>query len=402
MKFDVSMFRAVTTEMWRILVAVEMGMKNHEITPVEIIERIAALKRGSAHHAIRECLKMKLVKHENKVYDGYALTWRGYDYLALNALVKQGHLVSVGSQIGVGKEADIYMGYNEADAPVVLKFERLGRISFRGVKNVRDYHGNRKHVGWMYLSRLATLKEFAYMTTLLDHDFPVPIPIACNRHCLVMSLAEGYPLQQITDCGDPELLYTRLMGIISRLALHGLVHGDFNEFNIMVTDDLRVTVIDFPQMIPLTHHKAREYFERDCNELHKFFLRRFHYEGPGVPSFPESLAVSLDEDVEKGISVEELNELNTYISALENMDGNPNTIDTLREERFDEDEAEETEEEQEEEPEPKQKRRRGERRYDEVMKRVRRQEENKKKRAVVVKRSKKGRSKRKQQKHFEW
>ena len=31
-------------------------------------------------------------------------------------------------------------------------------------------------------------------------------------------------------------LYDELMGIIVKLASHGLIHGDFNEFNILVSD----------------------------------------------------------------------------------------------------------------------------------------------------------------------
>jgi len=40
---------------------------------------------------------------------------------------------------------------------------RLGRTSFRTVKTKRDYHKRRQHVSWLYLSRLAAMKEFAYM-----------------------------------------------------------------------------------------------------------------------------------------------------------------------------------------------------------------------------------------------
>ena len=44
------------------------------------------------------------------------------------------------------------------------------------------------------MSRLAAVKEFAFMKALYDHDFPVPTPIDQSRHCVVMSLCKGYPL----------------------------------------------------------------------------------------------------------------------------------------------------------------------------------------------------------------
>ena len=47
----------------------------------------------------------QLICHENKKYDGYALTYKGYDYLALKALVKKGFIAAIGNQIGCGKES---------------------------------------------------------------------------------------------------------------------------------------------------------------------------------------------------------------------------------------------------------------------------------------------------------
>ena len=40
---------------------------------------------------------------------------------------------------------------------------RLGRISFRAIKDKRDYLGKRKSASWMYMSRLAAQKEWAFM-----------------------------------------------------------------------------------------------------------------------------------------------------------------------------------------------------------------------------------------------
>ena len=39
----------------------------------------------------------------------------------------------------------------------------------------------------------------------------------------------------------------------------------------LVDDEERVTLIDFPQMISTSHANAREYFERDVNCVRTFF-----------------------------------------------------------------------------------------------------------------------------------
>jgi len=122
------------------------------------------------------------------------LTYGGYDYLALKTLARRNTVFSVGNQIGVGKESDIYLVADQDGNQNVLKLQRLGRTSFRSVKSNRDYLKSRKSGSWLYLSRLAAMKEFAFMKVLHENDFPVPLPIDQNRHCIVMELIDGYPL----------------------------------------------------------------------------------------------------------------------------------------------------------------------------------------------------------------
>jgi RIO kinase 2 len=77
---------------------------------------------------------------------------------------------------------------------MALKLHRLGRTSFRAVKSKRDYLKHRNSYSWLYLSRLAALKEYAFMKALGEHGFPVPRAVDWNRHCVLMTLVEGYPL----------------------------------------------------------------------------------------------------------------------------------------------------------------------------------------------------------------
>lgn len=56
----------------------------------------------------------------------------------------------------------------------------------------------------MYMSRLAAVKEYAFMKALYDAGFSVPRPVDQNRHCVLMTLAKGIPLYQLTELGEPE------------------------------------------------------------------------------------------------------------------------------------------------------------------------------------------------------
>nr|AAQ97840.1 RIO kinase 2 [Danio rerio] len=298
-KLNVVILRYLSRDDFRVLTAVEMGMKNHEIVPVSLIASIASLKHGGCNKVLRELVKHKLLAYErSKTVQGYRLNYGGYDYLALKTLSSRDVILSVGNQMGVGKESDIYIVANAEEQQFALKLHRLGRTSFRNLKNKRDYHKHRNNMSWLYLSRLSAMKEFAYMKALYDRGFPVPKPVDYNRHAVVMELINGYPLCQVREIQDPAALYSEIMELIVKLANHGLIHGDFNEFNLMLDDNDHVTMIDFPQMVSTSHINAEWYFDRDVKCIRDFFIKRFNYESELYPTFKDiRRACSLDVEI---------------------------------------------------------------------------------------------------------
>jgi len=287
-KLNVSMLRYLTKEDFRVLTAVEMGMKNHELVPGNLIASIASLRHGGVHKILKELSKHRLLSYERgNRYDGYRLTNAGYDYLALKTLAARDVITSFGNQIGTGKESNIYVVGDQEGKQACLKLHRLGRTCFRKVREKRDYHKNRKNMNWLYLSRISATKEFAYMKALKDRGFPVPTPIDFNRHCIIMDLVQGFPLQNVAEVDDPAALYDKLMNLLLKFAGHGVIHGDFNEFNIMLDDDGKPVIIDFPQMVSTAHPDAKEFFERDVNCIKDFFKRRFEYESELAPTFED-------------------------------------------------------------------------------------------------------------------
>ncbi|XP_014220904.1 serine/threonine-protein kinase RIO2 [Trichogramma pretiosum] len=288
-KLDVKMMRYLSREDFRVLTAIEMGMKNHELVNLALIAQIANLPRGGLIKVLHELVKHELLCFErNRRYEGYRLTNKGYDYLALKALAARDLIDRFGTQIGVGKESNIYtVSKKDSDEIYCLKLHRLGRTCFKQVKNKRYYHEKRSYMSWLYLSRVSATKEFLYMTALYDRGFPVPKPIDYNRHCIIMELIEGVPLCNVKDVENKDELYDALMKIICKLAYCGVVHGDFNEFNIMITDDGKPIMIDFPQMISIDNEEAEMYFNRDVKGVRDFFRRRFDYESTMYPVFQE-------------------------------------------------------------------------------------------------------------------
>ncbi|KAH7068781.1 RIO1 family-domain-containing protein [Paraphoma chrysanthemicola] len=328
MKLNVKNIRYLTPDDWRVLTATEMGSRNHEVVPTPLISQIASLRSGNnVHNCISNLAKIGLIaKVKNAKYDGYRLTYGGLDYLALHTHTKSSVVFSVGNQIGVGKESDIFVCASETGKQLVLKIHRLGRISFRTVKANRDYLRNRQSGSWMYMSRLAALKEYEFMKALRREGFPVPEPVGHNRHTVIMGLIDAFPMRQISKVGDAATLYAELLAQIVRLAQYGLIHGDFNEFNILVEEreekngevSLIPTIIDFPQMVSIDHANAEYYFDRDVACIKRFFDRRFGFTsdepGPFLKDAIKVIVKRLDVEVQaSGFSKKMAKELELYM-----------------------------------------------------------------------------------------
>ena len=61
-KLNVTMLRYLTKEDFRVLTAVEMGMKNHELVPTSLVASIASLRHGGVHKMLKELCKHKWEK----------------------------------------------------------------------------------------------------------------------------------------------------------------------------------------------------------------------------------------------------------------------------------------------------------------------------------------------------
>jgi RIO kinase 2 len=108
MKLKVDILRYLSGDDFRVLTATEMGSRNHEVVPTVLIANIAQIKQSNIHSVISNLAKNNLIaKVQNTKYEGYRLTYGGFDYLALKTLCKRSSVYSVGNQIGVGKESGI-------------------------------------------------------------------------------------------------------------------------------------------------------------------------------------------------------------------------------------------------------------------------------------------------------
>lgn len=65
-KLDLSVLRYLSRDDFRVLTALEMGMKNHDLVSTQLINSLAALRRGDAVKAMQQLHKNKLAYHESR------------------------------------------------------------------------------------------------------------------------------------------------------------------------------------------------------------------------------------------------------------------------------------------------------------------------------------------------
>ncbi len=262
----------------RVLQAVELGMADFEYVPLDQIIKYANLNPQEVEFRIGELNKKDLLYGQPGPYQGYILNYAGYDCLALNALVKADALEALGRPLGVGKEADVYEALTPDGSRVAVKFHRLGRTSFRETRRKRGYVADRRHVSWLYQSRLAAEREFEALRRVHSAGVSVPEPLHRNRHVLVMSYIDGYNLADVDSLDDPEGFLDDILRNVGLALSAGVIHTDLSEFNIVVQKDGEVLLIDWPQFVSRDHPNAEAILRRDLHNVLRYFRRKFGVE----------------------------------------------------------------------------------------------------------------------------
>lgn len=260
----------------RILAVIEVDLSRHRFVPEKDILRLSGLTEKEVRYRLERLTEFGLIHKWVGSYVGYRLNTAGYDCLALNALVKAGVLDSLGKPLGVGKESDVYDGITQSGERVAVKFHRLGRVSFRQTKKLRGYAADKMHTSWLYQSRLAAEREMEALRLVYPCGVSVPKPIAQNRHVVVMGMIEGDCLFRISDLPSPEAILDEIIGNVKLAYVGaGVIHGDLSEYNVIITPDWHVLIIDWPQYVRLDHPNAETLLRRDVSNILRFFRRKY-------------------------------------------------------------------------------------------------------------------------------
>jgi RIO kinase 2 len=254
-----------------ILIALERGMKRYAWVPLEQIRLATRLSESEVNYRLSRLIAWGMVRFNPVPYDGYALVFGGYDTLALSTLARNGTISALGSRIGEGKESVVYEALGLG--PVAIKFHRVGQRSFSSARLNRDYMPEEGHCPWLIASRLSAEREYLALTTL-HPDVSVPLPIAQNRHTVVMSLINGPNLNHCR-LEEPRQTLDEILAYAGAAYHKGVIHADLSEYNILMEEG-RSVIIDWPQWVETDHPNARSILERDIDNILTFFKRKYN------------------------------------------------------------------------------------------------------------------------------
>jgi RIO kinase 2 len=262
-----------------LLSGVEQGMRFSEWVNRGKLPDLANLTAENVDYRLDRCMSRDLVQRKTIQYEGYQLTFEGYDALALRTFAQRDTIEGVGAPLGVGKESDVLEV--QSYKPLALKFHREGYTNFREVNKEREYTADHHHVSWLYTARKAAEREYETLTDLYP-DVAVPRPVDHNRHAIVMEKFAGVEL------GRAKLDPSQAVGVLDLVLRElekayeaGYVHADMSEYNVAVSEE-GITVFDWPQAVSTDHDNARELLERDVRNVVGFFRRKYPHPVPEV------------------------------------------------------------------------------------------------------------------------
>jgi len=295
-------FRELEPEDFYLLSGVEQGMRFSEWVKESKLPEYANLTSEEVSYRLDRCMRHELIERKTIQYEGYQLTFEGYDALALRTFAERDTIEGVGAPLGVGKESDVYEA--RSFKPMALKYHREGYTNFREVQREREYTADRDHVSWLYTARQAAEREFEILEALYP-DVSVPRPVDQNRHAIIMEKLTGAELSHAAleseqVVGVLGLIIEEMVGAYDA----GYIHADMSEYNVFVDTD-GVTIFDWPQAVDTDHDNARELLERDLENIYSYFRRKY----PGET--PESADLeALADDIVRG----EFDEIRAYLS----------------------------------------------------------------------------------------
>jgi len=183
--------------------------------------------------------------------------------------------------ISTGKEGNVYHATDPDGGALAVKIYRTSTSTFRNIMKYIDGNPRYRNVGRKKRDLIFTWakKEYNNLSRLKKYHIKVPTPIHVLKNILVMeyigSEINAAPMLKNVLIEEPDKYYCEIIEEYFKIYNHAkMVHADFSEYNILVTDDGEPVIIDIGQCVVMEHPRAQEWFVRDMKNISHFFARK--------------------------------------------------------------------------------------------------------------------------------
>jgi len=257
---------------FKILKVFASSLKTRQILNLPTLSQYSNLNQRLVEHHLERLVKSGLVGKSNI---GFTLLVTGLDIYVLKILSNRNTITSIGPQIGIGKEAEIYLAHDSQEKDKILKMFRLGRSSFKQIKRKRDISTSTSN--WLLLNIQTAKREYDILNYLRQSSTSFPTPLYRSFHCIVMEPFYGSRLADAESLDDPQSVLEKIISNVKIAYQNGYINGDLNEYNIMVNND-NIFILDWPQAIKSDTINANVVLLRDVKNILKFFSKKYKIE----------------------------------------------------------------------------------------------------------------------------
>ncbi len=264
------LYRRMGKHSWKILDSIFRNLWDYEYVPVQLIAHQARIGEEKTRNILRYLSDLRIVTNKQREYEGSTFTFLGLSLYSLHRLVKSGKVSMIGKKMGEGKESAIFNCYSDKFGEAVIKFHKVGHVSFKKVKELRSY-------GDLHFSVLAirsAKNEFGALRKL--RGLAVPEAYAWEGNAVLMELIEAKELYKV-KVENPDDVLDMILEEVGKFYRRGVVHGDLSQYNVLVSED-GIWIIDFPQSVEVGSEGWRELLQRDIENILSYFRRAYGIE----------------------------------------------------------------------------------------------------------------------------
>lgn len=198
----------------------------------------------------------------------------------VHSLASKGYFETLEFVISTGKEAHVFRAVDAAGSFRAVKIYKIETSDF---KRMHDYIEGDRRFGHVKKTKREMVfvwakKEFGNLEAMRNAGIRVPLPVAVRNNALVMEFIgkNGIAAKTVKE-QPPENIkdfHSTIVDFLAKMLFKAkIVHADLSEYNVLNNSE-EFVVIDVGQGIPLSHPRAKTFFERDLTNISNYLAKK--------------------------------------------------------------------------------------------------------------------------------